>query len=182
MLCAEGSGGAQEIDENDRKKRLSHLASISQCPRREMNTRLLSTSILILGLASAACERERAPTSPGELAAKEKTTATEKSAAAAPAVDPAAKAEAEQIFATRCTPCHGSGGGGDGPASAGLTPKPRNLRDSSWQTTVDDAYLEKIIQYGGAAVGKSPMMPANPDLAGRPVVAALRNHVRSLGK
>jgi len=111
---------------------------------------------------------------------------------AAPAVAPAptpagdavaAQAEAEKIFSERCVTCHGANGGGDGPASAGLVPKPRNFQDSAWQKTVSDEYIEQIVQYGGSAVGKSPAMPANPDLMSKPaVVAALRTHVRSLAK
>lgn len=93
----------------------------------------------------------------------------------------AARTEATQIFATRCTPCHGPSGAGDGPASAGLTPRPRNFHDAAWQGSVTDDYIERIIQYGGAGVGKSPAMPANPDLMERAVVvAALREHVRSM--
>lgn len=95
------------------------------------------------------------------------------------AVDP--KAEAENIFATRCTPCHGPAGAGDGPASKGLTPPPRNFGDATWQDSVTDEHIDKIIQYGGAAVGKSPAMPPNPDLNDKPaVVAALRAKIRSL--
>ena len=46
-----------------------------------------------------------------------------------------------------------------------------------------DEYIEQIVQYGGAAVGKSAAMPANPDLMSKPaVVAALRAHVRALAK
>ena len=57
------------------------------------------------------------------------------------------------------------------------------LQDSAWQKSVSDEYIEQILQYGGAAVGKSPAMPANPDLMSKPaVVAALRAHVRSLAK
>ena len=38
-----------------------------------------------------------------------------------------------------------------------------------------------IIKFGGAAVGKSPAMPPNPDLVAKAeVVTALREHVRSL--
>lgn len=92
-----------------------------------------------------------------------------------------ARTEATQIFGLRCTPCHGPTGGGDGPASASLSPRPRNFHDAAWQSSVTDEHIERIIQYGGAAVGKSPAMPANPDLAERAaVVAALREHVRSL--
>jgi mono/diheme cytochrome c family protein len=68
---------------------------------------------------------------------------------------PQALAEADQIFVSRCTPCHGSTGGGDGPASASLNPHPRNFHDKTWQASVNDEHIFKIIQYGGAAVGKS---------------------------
>ena len=102
-------------------------------------------------------------------------------AVAAPPISAADRAEAKELFATRCTPCHGPMGAGDGPASAGLTPKPRNFTDKAWQTSVSDEHIEKIIQFGGAAVAKSPAMPPNPDLTAKPaVVSALREHVRGL--
>jgi mono/diheme cytochrome c family protein len=94
--------------------------------------------------------------------------------------DPAAKAK--EIFATRCVPCHGSVGQGDGPASASLNPKPRKYADTAWQASVTDEYIEKIIKFGGAAVGKSPAMPNNPDLNDPAVVSALKDIVRSFGK
>lgn len=111
-------------------------------------------------------------------------------AASAPAAAPAAAAPsaedtkaATEIFATRCTPCHGPGGGGDGPASAGLTPKPANFTAAEWQGKVTDEHIEKIIVYGGSAVGKSAAMPPNPDLDARQsVVKALRSHIRGLKK
>jgi mono/diheme cytochrome c family protein len=102
-------------------------------------------------------------------------------AGAASAISAPARAEAQQIFSTRCFACHGADGRGDGPASTGLTPKPANFRDGSWQGAVDDQHIERIIQFGGAAVGKSPAMPSNPDLTSKPeVVAALREHIRGL--
>jgi mono/diheme cytochrome c family protein len=93
----------------------------------------------------------------------------------------AARAEAEQIFATRCATCHGAGGAGDGPGSGALNPPPRDFRDPAWQASVSDDHLSKIIRYGGAAVGRSPTMPGNPDLTAKPaVVEALVAHLRSL--
>ncbi|MBK7771984.1 MAG: c-type cytochrome [bacterium] len=87
------------------------------------------------------------------------------------------------MFNTRCAACHGQFGRGDGPGAAGLNPKPRNYADAAWQSTVTDEEIEKAIVYGGAAVGKSPQMVANPDLQAKPgVVAALREKVRSFGK
>jgi mono/diheme cytochrome c family protein len=98
-------------------------------------------------------------------------------------VPEAAKKEAQEIFANRCTPCHGPTGHGDGPASAGLTPPPRNFSDAEWQKTVTDDHIEKIIKFGGAAVGKSMAMPPNPDLMAKPqVVGGLREVVRNAKK
>lgn len=98
-------------------------------------------------------------------------------------ITPEAAKEAQEIFAARCSTCHGLTGQGDGPGSAALTPKPRNFTDKMWQSNVTDKHIETIIQFGGAAVGKSPTMVANPDLVSKPaVVAALRAHIRSLGK
>lgn len=98
-----------------------------------------------------------------------------------PSPSPADAKEAVEIFSGRCTPCHGPHGKGDGPASAGLTPKPRNFTDPTWQSKVTDEHIEKIVLYGGAAVGKSAAMPPNPDLEQYPgIIKALRAHIRSL--
>lgn len=92
-----------------------------------------------------------------------------------------AVAEGSEIWASRCTLCHGARGKGDGVASAALDPKPRDLSDKKWQTSVDDKHIETIILKGGPAVKLSPLMAANPDLESKPdVVRALRAQVRSL--
>jgi hypothetical protein len=44
---------------------------------------------------------------------------------------------------------------------------------------VTDEHLEKIVMYGGAAVGKSPSMPGNPDLMSKPEVVRGCAHLRS---
>ena len=91
------------------------------------------------------------------------------------------KRTAADLFATRCATCHGPRGRGDGPAASALSPRPRDLTDRNWQASVTDDYLEKIIASGGPAVGKSPSMPANPDLFDKPaIVRALRAHIRGL--
>jgi len=104
------------------------------------------------------------------------------SAARAPAAPQlSAATEAAQIFSTRCVTCHGPKGAGDGPGSASLTPPPRNFQDPAWQAEVDDAHIANIIQFGGAAVGRSLTMPGNPDLTGKPeVVEALVVLIRNL--
>jgi mono/diheme cytochrome c family protein len=139
-------------------------------------------------LAAAACGQgeEAKPPSAGEAPAQgapPPAPAPAPAATAAAADGDAARAEALQIFQSRCVTCHGPEGAGNGPASAGLTPPPRNFQDPEWQKSVTDTHIEQIVQYGGAAVGKSPAMPSNPDLTGKPeVVAALRAYVRGLAK
>ena len=133
--------------------------------------------ILIAGLWFATgCSESEPPAEPAP-------PAPAPAAAVPAAVAASAQAEAEKIFSERCVTCHGANGAGDGPASAGLVPKPRNFQDPAWQASVSDEHIEQIVQYGGAAVGKAATMPANPDLMSKPdVVAALRAYVRALKK
>ncbi len=134
--------------------------------------RLLAAGLLAAALA--ACGGSDRATSPGAGAPAAVPAATA-------AISAAARADAEQIFSTRCFTCHGSHGKGDGPGSPGLVPPPRDLSDPAWQASVTDEHIEKIIKYGGAAVGKSPTMPPNPDLTAKvEVVQALRARVREL--
>src|SRR3954469_5382098 len=91
--------------------------------------------------------------------------------------------DARQTFHSLCATCHGEGGHGDGIAAANLNPKPRNYTDKTWQASVTDDQIRQIILNGGAAVGKSPMMPASPQFKDRPgVVDELVRIVRSFGK
>jgi cytochrome c553 len=71
---------------------------------------------------------------------------------------------ARAMFETICATCHGNTGQGNGPAAESLPTKPRNYTDAAWQASVTDAQIKDIIIHGGQAVGKSPLMPANPEL------------------
>lgn len=93
-----------------------------------------------------------------------------------------ATAEAREVYKSRCATCHGEAGKGDGPAGAALNPKPRNYTDKEWQKSVTDDQIKKTITMGGAAVGKSPIMPGAPDLDGKPVLDGLVAVVREFGK
>jgi uncharacterized membrane protein len=68
-------------------------------------------------------------------------------------------------FASVCSTCHGPRGGGDGTVAAALNPKPRDFGDKDWQRNITDEAIKKIILEGGAAVGKSAVMPPSPMLA-----------------
>ena len=81
-----------------------------------------------------------------------------------------------------CSTCHGLTGHGDGAAAAAFHVKPRSYSDKAWQASVTDAQIAKVSVEGGAAVGKSPLMTANPDLADKKdVVDALVKIIRSYG-
>jgi mono/diheme cytochrome c family protein len=141
--------------------------------------------VLMLAPGAGACRGGDEPAPPPAAGGAPAVNAPAPPAAvpAAAPVSAAAVTEAEDIFKTRCTPCHGPQGRGDGPASAGLTPPPRNFSSPEWQKGVTDEHIEKIVVYGGIAVGRSPAMPGNPDLDGKPeVVRALRGHIRKLGQ
>jgi mono/diheme cytochrome c family protein len=125
-----------------------------------------------LGLAAAsvfACSKSDTPPAGGS------TSTT----SAAKVDDKAAK----EIFEQRCSACHGTSGKGDGPGAAALNPKPRNYSDKTWQGATTDEQIKKAILLGGAGVGKSPIMPASPDLDSKPeVVEGLVKIVRGFGK
>ena len=62
-------------------------------------------------------------------------------------------------FVQNCAVCHGQAGKGDGAAAAALNPKPRDLTDKAYLGGLKDEYLIDIVKKGGAAVGKSAVMP-----------------------
>lgn len=122
---------------------------------------------------------------PGEQAEAEPAGEAEAQAdgAQAATVSPEAQAEADQLWNTLCSTCHGMTGEGDGPVAASFPVKPRSFKDQEWQKQTTDENIAKVIVEGGAAIGKSPLMPGNPTLTGKPeVVEALVKKVRDLGK
>ncbi len=91
--------------------------------------------------------------------------------------------QAQQMFMTVCVTCHGADGTGNGPAAETLNPKPRNYTDPAWQASVTDDDIKKIIVQGGQQVGKSAMMPGNPQLKDQPeVLDGLVQIIRGFGK
>lgn len=67
--------------------------------------------------------------------------------------DPARRGEA--VFKANCILCHGVKGDGKGRASVLYDPPPANLTRSD----KNDDYKRMIITLGGAAMGRSPVMP-----------------------
>jgi cytochrome c553 len=133
-----------------------------------MNRYLIFAFVLLLG-----CSKK-----------DEQPAPTESSAPAPASADTATAAEeARNTFNTLCSTCHGQSGKGDGIAAASLDPKPRNYTDRAWQASITDEQIKNTIVKGGAAVGKSALMPANPQLENKPeVVNELVKIVRSFGQ
>ncbi len=70
-----------------------------------------------------------------------------------PAANPVASspesiARGEATFVNRCAGCHGRKGDGKGPNSLDILPKPRNLRNAFFLSSVSDARLFDSILYG----------------------------------
>ena len=136
-----------------------------------MHARSVLALVFALPLASACSKHSSDAPSPST------QTVTATPEPPAPPPDPAA--DARKLFTSKCVVCHGDHGAGDGPGAAALTPKPRAFGDATWQASVTDEQIKKTIVEGGAAVGKSPAMSANPELADKPEeLAALVKIVR----
>ena len=136
-------------------------------------------SLLIVAVLVSACGKNSEPpppTSGSPNAKPESGPGRPRSAGGTPL-------QAEQMFATVCVTCHGADGSGKGPAAEALNPKPRNYTDPQWQASVTDDEIKDIILKGGQGVGKSPMMPGQPQLKDQPeVLDGLVRIIRGFGK
>jgi len=81
-----------------------------------------------------------------------------------------------KIYQERCALCHGPEGKGDGPAAAGLNPKPRNHTDGTYMKTRTDDQLLEVIRHGKGG------MPAWGGILNETEIHAVLKHVRTLAK
>ena len=109
--------------------------------------------VLAAALAAAACDPRRgvAPTPartplPTPPAAVADDLPVFRSSAAAGA----------RAFAEHCTPCHGDGGDGRGPAAAALSPAPTDFRDEAYMWDQAPAWYYQAVTRGvaGSAMGR----------------------------
>ena len=64
----------------------------------------------------------------------------------------------EAAYQIQCASCHGETGAGDGPVAQALIPQPARHDDGAYMNPLTDDYLFKVIKFGGASVGKTPLM------------------------
>lgn len=118
---------------------------------------------------------ESAPATGSTPSTSAEAPATETPADAAAPVADEAKLGA-QVYSARCALCHGAGGQGDGPASAGLNPKPRNHTDKAYMSTLTDEQILAVIRNGKGT------MPAWGKVLSEAELNAVAKHVRALGQ
>jgi len=66
----------------------------------------------------------------------------------------------KETFKLYCAACHGETGKGDGLAAAALNPKPADLANKEYMSTLSDKHIYTVIKDGGTSVGKSALMTA----------------------
>jgi mono/diheme cytochrome c family protein len=138
-----------------------------------------------LVLACGSEEPEPAPPAPSPSASAPPTPAAP---APAPPAEAPAQAEAPAAadaargavhYQALCASCHGARGAGDGPAGQNLEPRPARHDDGAYMNALSNEHLFRVIEEGGAAVGKSPLMApwggALSDAQIRDVVAYVRS-------
>lgn len=119
-----------------------------------------------------------------------KDSGTETSAPTAPPVvsQPAPAApeigRGKVVFMTYCAVCHGEKGMGDGPAGAGLSPRPLNFTiKSAWMTYNNDEATMKVIRAGGyVGMGRPSAMPAFGQVLTEQQIKDVMTYEKSLAK
>lgn len=101
--------------------------------------------------------------------------------ASAPAASAGDPGKGKEIYTKSCAGCHGPAGKGDGAAAAAMNPKPTNLTDKASMSKLDDTAMTNVIVKGGAANGKSPLMPGFGQLKDQEV-KDLVAYIRSVAK
>ena len=88
--------------------------------------------------------------------------------------------DARGTFTTVCATCHGPAGEANGPMAASLNPRPANFSSAAFWAGKTDAELLKAIRQGGAAVGRSAMMPAWGGMFTNEQSVAMLTYVKTL--
>ncbi len=83
--------------------------------------------------------------------------------------------EAKALYIANCGPCHGDKGRGDGPAAAGLNPKPADHSSVAVQSESDGALFWKMSE------GRAPM-PAYKKIFSDQQRWELVNYIRTLAR
>ena len=86
----------------------------------------------------------------------------------------------QSVYDLRCAPCHGTEGGGDGPAAVAITPKPRNFRDAAFWNGRTPEQLRLVVKQGKVGTLMPPFDGVLSDAEIADVVAYVQ-HFRAAG-
>ena len=84
----------------------------------------------------------------------------------------------KRLFNANCASCHGESGRGDGPAAAGLNPRPANIARFARMPMASDAYLYWTIGEGGTPVGSA--MPPFKDVLSEEEISRIMLYLRRM--
>ncbi len=147
--------------------------------------RLLLAALALAGAGAAlaaGCGRARAG-APGKPAVADSTFAILAEQRGRPPAE-VSRASGGQVYARYCAVCHGDAGGGDGfnaynvKSAFGVTPAA--FSDSAFMAGMRDSVALAAIRGGGAAVGRSPAMPAWGRTLSESEIADVWRYARSL--
>lgn len=150
---------------------------------------LVAPMLMVCAIALTACSRQESePPTTGQDPAASPSASPPPATTATPGDSAAAAAPSgAQVYQTYCVTCHGAKGAGDGPAAAGLNPKPASFATSSFRLDangngqpgeVED--IKAVARDGAAKYGGSPLM-APWAMLSEQQLTAVAEHVKSLG-
>jgi mono/diheme cytochrome c family protein len=84
----------------------------------------------------------------------------------------------QKIYQTRCAPCHGGMGKGDGAAGGSLPVKPSDLTDAKWDHGSTDGEIFTSIRDG---IGPKFVMKGSKDKVSDQDIWNIVNYLRSIG-
>jgi len=141
--------------------------------RRIVWTRLLAAAALVFALQACGESGEQpppaAPREPAAEPAPSQAPTPVPAPVPAPVQTPGAEGDADAapgdaaagatMYAIYCASCHGATGDAKTPIADTLDPRPTPHANGEYMNTLTDDYLFRIINGGGTAVGKAPIMP-----------------------
>ena len=124
-----------------------------------MKPRLWISALLLINLAGVSGCRKHADTSKTELLLGAYDTEVDWSDAQRVIPLTYKQAQGKRIFYQQCVWCHADATPAGPSNRSNLTPVPPLLNDGATLNAESDEYMQNIVTLGGAAMGKSAMMP-----------------------
>ncbi len=140
--------------------------------------------LLVTALTLGACGGKATPTAQSQVAENPVETvevpAEYRDLTNPVGTEPQAAEAGKTVYATYCSACHGELGAGDGPASSGLNPAPKNLAAN--EDSLSDGYLFWRISQGGLSEPFNSTMPAWENVITETEIWQVVTYLRTMGE